>query len=61
MLFVHPTSTRVSKQLTKITKNLSPPTHMVMILFPVWAGIKFRTCLYILPQHEESKNENKMG
>ena len=57
----HPTSRRVSKQLTKITIRLSIPTHMVIILFPVWAGIKFRTCLYILPQHEDSKNKYKMG
>ena len=57
----HPTSRRVSKQLTNITIRLPIPTHMVTILFPVWAGIKFRICLYILPQHEEAKNENKMG
>ena len=60
-LSAHPTSTRVSEQLTKINESLLPPTHMVIILFPVLAGIKFRICLYILPQHEESKNINKMG
>ena len=31
---------KVSKRLTKITGSLSLCTHMLIILFHVWAGIK---------------------
>ena len=37
---MHPTSMMVSAQLTKITGSLSLCTHILMILFPVWARIK---------------------
>ena len=41
-LCAHPTSTRVSEQLTKITGSSSCQIHMLIILFPDWAGIKGR-------------------
>ena len=37
---IHPTSMTVSVWLTKITGSLSLCTHMLIILFTVWAGIK---------------------
>ena len=37
---MHPTSKKVSIQLTKIAGSLSICTQMLIILFPVWAGIK---------------------
>ena len=39
-LCVHPTSTKVSDQLTKMTKSYLQPMHLVIILYPVWAGFK---------------------
>ena len=45
-LCIHPTSSKVSEQLTKITG--SSFLHNCMLIFPVWAGIKYR----------ESKNQN---
>ena len=39
-LCVHPTSTKVSDQLTKMTKSYLQPMHMIIILYPVWAGFK---------------------
>ena len=40
ILSAHPTSTKVSDQLTKITKSGLLPTHIKIIQFPVWAGFK---------------------
>ena len=40
MLFMHPTSKKVNVQPTKIAGSSSLCTHMLIILFPVWAGIK---------------------
>ena len=37
---IHPTSRRVSEQLTKITRSSPLLNHMLIILFPIWAGIK---------------------
>ena len=37
-LSVHSTPIKVGEQLTKIAKSQSPPTHMVIILFPVKDG-----------------------
>ena len=45
---IHPSSRRVSEQLTKITGSSSLHNQMLIILFSVWAGIKYR----------ESKNQN---
>ena len=42
-----PTSMRVSVKLTKIAWSLSLCTHIVNMLFPVWAGFK----------HEKSNNQ----
>ena len=39
-LCIHPTSMTVSVRLTKITGSLSLCTHMLILLFPVWAGIE---------------------
>ena len=37
---MHPTSKKVSIQLTKIAGSLSLCTQMLVTLFPDWAGIK---------------------
>ena len=37
---MNPASKKVSIQLTKIAGSLSLCTQMLIILFPVWAGIK---------------------
>ena len=39
-LSAHPMLRRVNEQLTKIIKGLTSPTHVAIILFHGWAGIK---------------------
>ena len=40
MVYIHPPLTKVSVQLTNISESLSLSTPMVIVLFPVMAGLK---------------------
>ena len=51
MVNIHPTSTKVSVQLTKICGSESLCTQMVIILFPVMAGLEFQN---------KKKNQRKL-
>ena len=48
-LYILPQPGSVSNwQLTKITKALTLPAHMEIILFPLWTGIEFKGVIYFV-------------
>ena len=49
----------VSVELKKLTDNLSLCTHMLINLFPVWAGIKLNKKIKTLKKNFKNSKEEK--